>query len=51
MQRIGFSLEDNDYEDLRRIAFERRTSMAELSRYAIKEYLERQKISEEVTEG
>lgn len=40
MKRLLVSLDDERYEDLRRFAFEKKVSMAELVRYAIEEALE-----------
>ncbi len=34
-KRLLISLDDERYEDLRRLAFEKKTSMADLVRYAI----------------
>ena len=42
MKRLLVSLDDERYEDLRRFAFERSVSMAELVRHAIEETFEDQ---------
>ena len=37
MKRLLVSFEDERYEDLRRLAFEKKAPMAELVRYAVRE--------------
>lgn len=47
MQRIGLAINKEDYEALRFIAFNERTSISELVRTAIENYLKQKEMEKE----